>query len=198
MPKALANRLCHMEIKSDFRSWKEWAVKKGINEKVTGYLSFRQTALDRFGTDDMLAFPTPRSWEMASNILNAVSGDVEDVYPLISGCIGLGTAIEFRSWTKVYASLPSMEEIFSGKDAVVPSSPDALYAVVSTMAAHARCCIDDLTAIAHSIKYAMKLPPDFATILIKDYFVFSKDFKKKLMQMSELTVWLQRNGKYLV
>jgi hypothetical protein len=91
-----------------------------------------------------------------------------------------------------------MEDIFSGKDAPVPSSPDALYAVVSTMAAYARRRTDDLPSIAHSIKYAMKLPPDFATILIKDYFVFSKDFKKKLMLMPELTAWLQRNGKYLV
>jgi len=197
MPKALANRLCHMEIESDFKSWKEWAVRKGINEKVTGYLSFRQTALDQFGTDDMLAFPTPRSWEMVSNILNAVSGDVEEIYPLIAGCVGLGTAIEFRTWTKVYATLPSIEDIFAGKDAPVPQTPDALYAVVSSMVAYARRQTEDLTSIAHSIKYALKLPPDFATILLKDYFIFSKDFKNQLMLMPELMNWLQRNGKYL-
>jgi len=198
MPKALANRLCHIEIKSDFKSWKQWAVRKGINEKVTGYLTFRQTALDQFGTDDMLAFPTPRSWEMVSNILNSVSGNVEDTYPLIAGCIGLGTAIEFRTWTKVYDQLPSMEDIFSGKEAVVPTSPDSLYAVVSTMVAYARRRMAEIDQIAYSIKYALKLPPDFATILIKDYFVFGKEFKKQLMLLPELMKWLQRSGKYLV
>jgi len=198
MPKALANRLCHMEIKSDFESWKKWAVLNGINEKVIGFLSFRQTALDQFGTDDMLAFPTPRSWEMTSNILSTVSANVEDVYPLVSGCIGSGTAIEFRTWVKVYDQLPSMEDIFSGMDVKVPSSPDSLYAVVSTMVAHARRHQDDIDAIANSIKYALKMPPDFATILLKDYFVFSKDFKKQLMKLPELMKWLQRSGKYLV
>ena len=198
MPKALANRLCHLEIKSDFVSWKRWAVNKGINEKVTGYLTFRQTALDQFGTDDMLAFPTPRSWEMVSNILSTVSANIEDVYPLIAGCIGSGAAIEFRTWAKVYDQLPSMEDIFSGKDAVVPKTPDSLYAVVSTMVAYARRRKNDIDAIAHSINYALKLPPDFATILLKDYFVFSKDFKKELMKLPELMKWLQRSGKYLV
>ena len=48
MPKALANRFCHFEIKSDFESWKAWAIKKSINEKIIGYLSFRQSALDMF------------------------------------------------------------------------------------------------------------------------------------------------------
>jgi DNA polymerase III delta prime subunit len=87
---------------------------------------------------------------------------------------------------------------FSGKDAVVPTSPDSLYAVVSSMVAYARRRMADIDSIAHSIKYVLKLPPDFATILIKDYFVFGKEFKKQLMLLPELMTWLQRSGKYLV
>ena len=41
MPKALANRLCHFEIQSDFDSWRDWAVKNGINQKVLGFISFK-------------------------------------------------------------------------------------------------------------------------------------------------------------
>jgi MoxR-like ATPase len=37
MPKALANRLCHLEIECDFESWKRWAMKKGIHEKIIGF-----------------------------------------------------------------------------------------------------------------------------------------------------------------
>jgi len=198
MPKALANRLCHIEVKSDFDSWKRWAVPAGINEKVMGFLTFRQTSLDQFGTDDMLAFPTPRSWEMVSNILNSVSGSIEEVYPLIAGCIGSGTAIELRTWAKVYDTLPSMEDIFAGRCDTVPKSTDSLYAVVSTMVAYARRRMDDMTSIVHSLNYALKLPPDFATILIKDYFVFNKDFKKKLLRQPELVKWLGANGRFLV
>ena len=38
MPKALANRLCHFEIKGDSSSWHDWAVKTGVHKYVVGYL----------------------------------------------------------------------------------------------------------------------------------------------------------------
>jgi len=60
MPKALANRLMHIETEGSFASWKQWAIGSGINDKVIGFLSFRQNYLMGFdsGSDD-LAFPTP-------------------------------------------------------------------------------------------------------------------------------------------
>ena len=198
MPKALANRLCHIEIKSDFKSWKEWAIKNGINEKVTGYLSFRQDALNKFEADDSLAFPTPRSWEMASNILKTVSGDIDSVYPMIAGCVGSGTAIEFRTWSKVYEGLPSIEDIFSGKDTLVPKQPDVLYALVSSMTVYAKQKKNDLNSIGNSLRYALQMPPDFSMILIKDYFAIGEDFKRKLMKLPELMDWLKRSGKHLL
>ena len=48
MPKALANRLMHIEITGSFQSWKEWAIRSGINEKILGFLSFRQSYLMGF------------------------------------------------------------------------------------------------------------------------------------------------------
>lgn len=36
MPKALVNRLMHLEIHADFDSWCDWAVQNGIHEKVLG------------------------------------------------------------------------------------------------------------------------------------------------------------------
>lgn len=77
MSKALANRLMHIEIEGSFNSWKQWAISSGVNDKVIGFLSFRQSYLMGFdsGSDD-LAFPTPRAWEMVSNILNGIDDDM--------------------------------------------------------------------------------------------------------------------------
>ena len=73
MPKALANRLMHIEVEGSFDAWKQWAVKSGINDKVIGFLSFKSNYLMGFeGNTDDLAFATPRSWEMVSNILNGI------------------------------------------------------------------------------------------------------------------------------
>ena len=87
MPRALANRFLHINVEGNFMSWKRWAVSAGINSMVTGFLSFRQDYLNKFCGSDDLAFATPRSWEMVSNVLNYVCCDVEKVYNIFSSDI---------------------------------------------------------------------------------------------------------------
>lgn len=198
MPKALANRLMHFDVCSDFESWKKWGVSKDINPKIIGFLSFRQDALMQFDSSTAsLAFPTPRSWEMVSNILNYVSDDVEAVLQLVSGLVGTEVAYEFYTWIKVYDSLPSIEDIFDGKASTCPKTPDSLYALTSAMVAYAKKNLNDLDRIRNSIVYAMKMPPDFSIILIKDYMCLEENYKLKLMKIPEFVRFLDRNGTLL-
>ena len=198
MPKALANRLLHIEVEGSFQSWKQWAIRSGVNGKVTGFLSFRQDLLMGFDPSaEDLAFPTPRSWEMVSNLLNRVNDDVDRMYDLIAGIVGTGTAIEFRTWAKVYDELPDLEEIFDGKQPKVPSGTDALYALCAAMTAYAREHKDQLVRIAHSVRYADRMPPDFSTVLFKDYLYIEKDFRAKLLRIPEFSAWLSTKGRLL-
>ncbi len=198
MPKALANRLLHIDVEGSFESWKEWAVRTGINPKVTGFLSFKRNYLMGFdaGSDD-LAFATPRSWEMVSNLLNGIDSDINKMYPLIAGLVGTGVAVEFRTWDKVYKDLPGIEDIFKGKMPQVPKSTDALYALTSSMTAYAREHKDDLTAIGNSIRYSEAMPPDFGIVLLKDYMYIAPDYREKLMLIPEFVKWMQTKGKFL-
>ncbi|MBR1797570.1 MAG: AAA family ATPase [Clostridiales bacterium] len=195
MPKALSNRLLHIEVRSSFDAWRGWAISSGINDKVIGFLSFREDMLMDFdpGNDDT-AFPTPRAWEMVSNILNGVNNDVETVYPLIAGIVGSGVAMEFITWARAYEQLPSVQEIFEGKPVPVPVNTDVLYALVSSMVCYAREHKDDLNAIANSIKYAELLPPDFAVVLLKDYMYLEPDYRDRLMTIPEFSRWMERKG----
>ncbi len=195
MPKALANRLMHIEVVGSFNSWKEWAISSGVNSKVIGFLSFRQKHLMGFdsGSDD-LAFPTPRAWEMVSSILNGIHDDIEDMYSLIAGIVGSGVAVEFRTWAKVYRNLPAIEDIFDGKMPALPQNTDAMYALVSSMTCYARDHKDDLSRIANSICYADRMPPDFSVVLLKDYMYIEKDYKNKLLTIPEFNKWMQGKG----
>ena len=198
MPKALANRLLHMEIEGSFDSFSMWAVKNAIHPKVIGFLSFRRNYLMSFDSaSEDLAFATPRSWEMVSNILRGVSEDETHVYPLIAGLVGAGVAAEFRTWCKVYSQLPSIEDIFAGKAVPVPQSTDALYALTASMTAYAREHRKELDRIANSIRFAEKLPPDFSAVLLRDYMYLEKDFKTTLMKMPEFVRWFEKRGHLL-
>ena len=198
MPKALANRLLHINVEGSFNSWKKWAVANGINKKVLGFLSFQRSYLMGFdASNEDLAFATPRSWEMVSNVLNTVSDDIEKVYGFIAGLVGEGAAIEFRTWERVYKDLPNVEGIFSGKEKSVPTNLDAIYALTSSMVAYAREHKKELGKIANSIRYAEKLPPDFSVMLMKDYMAIEKGYKEKLLTIPEFSRWLTSKGRLL-
>lgn len=198
MPKALANRLMHIEISGSFQSWKEWAIRSGINAKVLGFLSFRQNYLMGFdAASEDLAFATPRSWEMVSDLLNGVNDDIDDMFPLISGIVGSGVAVEFRTWAKVYKDLPDIEAVFDGETAKLPSGTDAMYALTASMTAYAREHKDELARIANSIRYADRMPPDFSTVLMKDYMYIEKNYREKLMTIPEFVKWLQTKGRLM-
>ena len=196
MPKALANRLLHIEIEGSFESWRRWAVKNGVNDKVLGFLSFRNDRLFGFDpTNDDLAFPTPRSWEMVSNILNCVDGNVTKMAPMIAGLIGSGPSMEFRTWCKVYDRLPSMDEIFEGSTVRVPKETDAAYALVSSMTAYASEHRHDVVAIGNSLTYARKLPADFAELLLINYRDFEEGYENFLRKVPEYREFAAQRGR---
>ena len=199
MPKALANRLLHLEVEGQMTSWREWAVSHGIHPLVTGFLAFRQNYLMVFEaqTDD-LAFPTPRTWEMVSRILTGYKADVEATFPLIAGLVGMGVALEFRTFCKVWATLPAMEDIFDGKPCPIPKESSALYALTAAMAAYAREHKGELDRIGASIRYADRLPPDFSAMLLRDYMYLEKNYKEVLLKrVPDFAKWLRGKGSLL-
>lgn len=170
MPKALANRLCHLEINDDENSWHDWAVAHGIHKFILGYVEYNSVALMKFdpsGTE--LAFPTPRSWEMASNILNHVSDNISSVFPLLVGCIGLHTASLLKSWSELYNGMPPVKDIFAGKDVPAPKTAELRIVLKTEMVDYARKH-PSKDGIDNSIEYACKLPWAFRGSLLHDYY----------------------------
>ncbi len=198
MPKALANRLMHIEVTGNFDAWKQWAISNNINKKVVGFLSFKRDYLSGFNSsNDDLAFPTPRAWEMVSNVLNNVTDDIDEAYQFIAGLVGNGIAIEMKKWAKVYDTLPSIENIFNGTESTIPQANDALYALSASIVAYAREHKDDMKKIVNSIKYVEKMPPDFSAVILKDYLYIEKGYKEKLLKIPEFCHWLQTKGRLL-
>ena len=194
MPKALANRLCHLEIASDTKSWHEWAVGAGINDAVLGFLDYNPSLLMGFDTaGDGLAFPTPRSWEMVSNILNHVSDNVAGVIALISGCVGDAAAYEFLTWCEVYRKIPSVEAIFAGTASGVPSRPETLFALAARIASYAQKH-HSKAEIKHALEYLSRIPVEFRNRVYEDLLQI-KSIRRQLCDNLAYDDWFQRSGK---
>lgn len=189
MPKALANRLCHLEIKGDAASWHEWAVLSNIHPFVMGYLDYNSSTLTMFDpAEDNLAFPTPRSWEMVSNILNSVSDNVTQVYPLLAGCIGTNTAGAFRTWCEIYQHIPPMDQIFGENQCPPPDRPELLYATVAAMVDYARKKATE-TELGHSVDFACTMPIEFRFRLFNDYYRI-RSIHQKLKKNKTYSQWV--------
>ncbi|MBQ3037092.1 MAG: hypothetical protein IJD31_09220, partial [Lachnospiraceae bacterium] len=193
----LANRLCHIEIVGDSNSWHDWAISAGVNRIVLGFLDYNPSMLMQFDTaSDDLAFPTPRSWEMVSNILNQISENISEVYPLIRGCIGDGAAYELRSWSEVYRKIPDVEMIFGGKTTDKPTRPEILFALSSNIITYANEHHSE-EEIRNAVDYVSKLPPEFKNKIFAD-FLNIKEIHKLLEKSVYLTIGLcvpAENGK---
>ena len=84
------------------------------------------------------AWPSPRSWDMAAQLLaaaRAVEAPESVVTVLVRGCVGTGAGIEFLTWL-VEADLPDPEAVLADPDSfVLPARGDRAYAALSSVAA---------------------------------------------------------------
>ena len=162
MPSPLANRFIHLDFEVDLDDWCQWALQAGVAVEVVAFLRYRPNLLHAFDPDRK-AFPSPRSWHFASDILGA-RPDAAVEYDLLAGAVGEGAAAELVGFLKVFRQLPSPDAVLMAPDtAPVPDEPATVYALCGALARKASPAnFDRVTA------YARRLPAEFGVLLVKD------------------------------
>jgi hypothetical protein len=116
MPAPLANRFLHLELRTDFEDWLNWATSNMVHEQVVGYLGFAKQDLYDFDPKGASrAFATPRSWSFVSDLLTDDDLDEGTLTDLVSGAVGEGLAVKFMAHRKVAKQMPKPEDVLSGK-----------------------------------------------------------------------------------
>lgn len=122
MPAPLANRFIHLEVRSDYDTWYNWAVANRIHPDVIGYLNFSKNDLFDFSPESASrAFPTPRSWSFVSQLLWDEDADDDTIMDLVCGTVGEGLAVKFMAHRKANGTLPNPSDILSGKVTDAPA-----------------------------------------------------------------------------
>ena len=162
MPTPLRNRFVHLNFEVDMQDWCEWAINAGVRPEVIAFLRFRPGVLSVFDRDQN-AFPSPRSWEFVSKILEA-NGEISLEYELIAGAIGEAAATEFTGFLKTFRELPNVDAILLNPlTEPVPSDPAAQYAVASALAYRASD-----TNFDQIYDYLRRLPAEFNVLCVSD------------------------------
>ena len=136
MPAPLANRLVHLEIRVDAKDWCAWGAANGIAPEVLFFIELEPELLHDFDAQSKEhAFPTPRSWEFASNIVKNRNGlDPEVERALFRGTIGEAAAVEFTSFLKVWRELPHPRAVLNDpENADIPDNASTLMALCGSL-----------------------------------------------------------------
>lgn len=133
---AMKSRLVHLQLEISHSEWLEdVAYAQNYDERIIAFLNFRPSYLMDFNPDTKDAtFCCPRTWEFVNRLLgtNGVLND-EDAC-LLAGTITSGVAVEFVQFTKIYASMVSIDDIIADPNGVkVPTDNATKYAVVAHM-----------------------------------------------------------------
>jgi hypothetical protein len=165
MPTPLRNRLVHLDFEVDLQEWCEWAIQAGIRPEVIAFLRFRPALLSVFDKD-ATAFPSPRSWEFVSRILDSLGTPSSPAleHELIAGAVGAGAATELSGFLRMFRELPDVDSILlNPHQAPVPENAAAQYAVASALA---RCAADTNFDRIHG--YLGRLPTEFRVLCVTD------------------------------
>jgi GTPase SAR1 family protein len=115
MPKPLANRFVHLQLRVDFESWQNWAIDNMIHPDVLAYVTCNKNDLFQFEpSSNSVSFATPRSWVFVSQLLSQELKDME-LNDLVAGTVGEGVALKFAAHRKIASQMPNPSDILKGK-----------------------------------------------------------------------------------
>lgn len=191
LSSALASRFIHIDVDVDLDSWCQWAFAHGIRTEVIAFLRFRPELLHQFdpAKHTERAFPTPRTWEFVSRVLEANPPEEVEV-DLYSGAVGKGAGAEFAAFVQVFRKLPSPDAVLIDPDgAEVPRESSVLYALCGALARKASEQNAD-----RLFRYVGRLPSEFQALLVSDATRRCKDLKNTRAYIS----WTAKNASILL
>ena len=163
MPAALSNRFIHLDFEVDFDDWRKWAVDHDIHPLVLSFLSTRQELLFNMDNSDR-GFPTPRSWEMVSDILNATE-HANESNDILLGTVGEAATIEFMAYCENALSEEAIRKILANPEkAKLPARLGDQYALISfvTGAAKEKKVLDAAATLV------LRLKPELGVLLLRN------------------------------
>jgi MoxR-like ATPase len=192
MPAPLANRFLHLHIEPDNELFRQYAYKNALHTDIIAFLAFRQS-LTHCVDENSEAWPSPRTWEMANQLLQA-GLDIEPA-------VGTGAADEFQAFVQVTQDVPDLKSIVAGElEQDFPTEASLRYATVVGLVAHIGNVDQALNAMLWLVK---KAEAEWVQLFINDLFPKIKeedlmdDLKFEILQHPELRGFLQDYVKLL-
>jgi hypothetical protein len=136
LSSALCNRFAHYTMRVDADTWLAWAADHEIDPSIMAYIG-RYGAEALYDNDGEPAFPSPRSWEMASRVFTIA--DEADRKRVVASCVGITAAEKFATYLRIYQRVNAQRIVLKGTAMDFSkgkhAEPSFVYAAVFSVAA---------------------------------------------------------------
>lgn len=164
MPAPLANRFIHLEVEADLDDFRRYALGRGFTPHLIAFLAFRQELLHRHNPTEM-AWPSPRSWEMA-NALERAGLSIEPA-------VGVVAASEYAAYLEVTENIPDVVAILGGKLTIpFPEEVSLRYATVISLVARCQTAEHAINGLSWLVEGA---PPEWVQLYATDLFPLMRE-----------------------
>lgn len=188
---AMQSRLVHLELEVSLEAWLNWANTNNIDYRVISFIQWRPELLHKFDPEHSdNTFSCPRTWSFLSRLIKNWQTIPVSKLPLMAGTVGEGAAYEFKAFTDIVESLPSIDQILNAPELVtIPDDPSILYAIIGIISHNASTNnIDKLMRLVN------RLPLEFQTICLQDTFKRNST----ILTTPSIKEWIAKNANELI
>ena len=201
LSSALANRFCHLEVEPDLEDWVKWANGAGIHPHVTGFLRFRPECFHDMEGDLERGWPSARSWERVSEVLQAGRLEGRLLELMLAGLVGPGAGRELCAFLEWAVQVPDAKELLMDPEQFcMPERADQRYALCAALVHYLWNGPKDSLQerIDGFIALGLKMTSDFAAMAMIDAFSAAPkqgDGISQLLSHPRYGQWTRRHGK---
>lgn len=172
IPSPFLNRVAHFDMKPDLEGWVVWAKRKYLDERIVQFVNAHPQYFFQLPTEGVRAWPTPRSWHIAADIIQGVADN--QVYPYVLSTVG-AVANVFSAWLK-YLRTIDVDEIIEKGEFPYNLNRDKIFTIVQAVASkidkkHINKLQNNLRSLFSSI------PSEYKIVFLKELVRYKNDKK---------------------
>ena len=207
LPCALSNRFVNITLKHNFEDWRVWAMANKVEQSIVGFIGAQPGFLHQFDpSKNPVAFATPRSVHMASQMQAAIGLDDSNADLLfmgIAGSCGPAWATSYQAFLKNAIKLVPPAEIFKDPEGCRVAKETEIDIAHATIAALAYAVIENPTRARckAAAKYALRQHhEEFGVCIFKDMMMGvmlnANIDPEKTAKISTLPEWVEMGDRW--
>ena len=172
---AMQSRLIHIQMVLDHQEvMEDVAIPAKWDGRIVAYLNYKKANLHDFRPDhNEKTFCSPRTWEFMNDLIKGYDV-IESDAALYAGTITSGVAVDFITFTKVYATLLSIKDIIADPENVpLPNDAATRWATITHLIENVTDKnFDPITLFIN------RLPAEFKVLFYRSLMVHKPELKK--------------------